>query len=65
MKETQLTFKDTQGNIVNIKSNEDIDLLKKMYNGQNFVELAITGVRNHGHGHHWHGHSHKHRHMNN
>lgn len=64
MKETQLSFKDTLGNVVNIKSNEDIELLKKMYNGQNFVELAINGTKNHGHGHR-HGHGHKHREWNN
>ena len=66
MQEVEFMFRDLKGNEVAITSQDDIDLMKKMFNGQNFVEIKIKAkkIRGHGHGHgRKHGHSHKHRSM--
>lgn len=43
MKEVSMKFKDMKGEEVNIASQEDIALLKKIYDGQNFVQIQIGG----------------------
>jgi hypothetical protein len=41
MKDPQLSFKDNQGNMINIKSNDDLGKMKNIYHGQNFVEMLV------------------------
>ena len=71
MKDVSMKFKDMNGEEITITSQEDISLLKKIYDGQNFVQIQIGGKlphnKGHGHGHkhghgHGHGHGHRHRH---
>ena len=55
-----MKFKDLKGQEVDIGSQEDISLLKKIYDGQNFVQIQIGGKlpQNRGHGHGGHKHRH-------
>ena len=45
MKEVSLSFTDRQGNIIPIDDQIDIENLKKVYQGQNFVEIGIKGSK--------------------
>ena len=49
-------FKDNKGEEITINSEEEVSLLKKIFNGQNFVEISLGGK------HAGHGHSHKRHH---
>ena len=50
MKEATMSFKDVEGNTVPLQNNTDIEMIKKMFNGQNFVEITLEGVKGKGHG---------------
>ena len=53
MKEVSMKFIDQKGEEVKITSEQDVALLKKLYDGQNFVEVQINGKwpnNNKGHG---------------
>lgn len=43
MKETTLSFADRQGNRIPIDDQTDLENLKQVYKGQNFVEIGIKG----------------------
>lgn len=43
--EKTLSYKDKQGNDITISSHEDVDALKTIYEGQNFVEVSLKGQR--------------------
>lgn len=55
-KEAKMMFKDVNGNNVNIENNNDLEMIKKMFNGQNFVEILLEGGQGKGHGR---GHHHR------
>lgn len=62
-KEPKLFFTDLNGTEVAIKSEEDLSLLKKIYDGQNFVQIRLDAKghgHGHGHGRRHHGQSHEH-----
>lgn len=69
MKEASLKFTDSKGEEVKIVSEEDVALLKKIYDGQNFVEVQLQGKhkgKGKGHGHEDdHAQKHGHRRRNN
>lgn len=72
-KDAELKFKDLNGQDVPITSQEDVELLKKIYNGQNFAQVIVDakfGKKDHHRGCHKghhnehetkHGHGRRHR----
>lgn len=60
MQSINIYFKDKTGHDVPIQEQEDLQTLKKVYTGQNFVEIRISGEKKnrHHHNHHKH-HSHE------
>jgi len=56
MSQVTFSFKNAEGKIIPLASNEDVETMKKLNQGQNFVEILIQGERNHHHNPHSHGH---------